>query len=58
MENVEIEVNGDIVTFKVDLTKDLGLSKSEKTRTIASTRGNQKIPGTDATFGLNVWRKP
>ena len=58
MENVEIEVEGDTLILKVNLTKDLGLSKSEKTRTVATSRGNVKIPGTDATFGLNVWRKP
>ena len=58
MENIEVTVEGDTLILRIDLTQDLGLSKSEKTRTIASTRGNQKIPGTDATFGLNVWRKP
>jgi len=57
MENAKIEVNGNELTIKIDLTQDLGLSKSGKTRIIATSRGNYKIPGTDATIGLNVYRR-
>ena len=32
--------------------------RKRKTITIASTRGNQKIEGTDAIFGLNVYKYP
>ena len=34
------------------------LSKSGKTISIASTKGNQKIEGTDAIIGLNVYKYP
>jgi hypothetical protein len=58
MENVKIEVNGDTMTITVDLSHDGGgLSNSGKSRTIASTRGNVKIEGSDAVMGLNVYRK-
>ena len=57
MENMEIEVTGQTMTITVDLGEDLGLSKSGKSRKIASSGGNQKIPGTDAIIGLNVYRK-
>lgn len=57
MENAEITVNGDELVIKVNLKEDLGLSKSGKTRIIATSRGNYKIPGTDATIGLNVYRR-
>lgn len=57
MENVEMTVEGDTLTITVDLSKELGLSKSQKSMKIGTTGGNVKIPGTDAVIGLNVYRK-
>lgn len=57
MENMEMKVDGDTLTITVDLGVDLGLSKSQKSRKIASSGGNVKIPGTDVIIGLNVYRK-
>ena len=57
MENMTLEVNGNELVIKIDLTRDLGLSKSGKTRIIATSRGNAKVPGTDATIGLNLYRR-
>ena len=56
MKNVSMEVEGDILKIKVDLSKDFGPSKSGKTRIIATTAGNISIPGTDAKIGLNIYR--
>lgn len=58
MQNVKYEVKEDKLIIEVDLTQEFGLSKSGKTITIASTRGNQKIEGTDAIIGLNVYKYP
>jgi len=58
MENVKWEVKDNKLIIEIDLTKEFGLSKSGKTLTIASTRGNQKIEGTDAVIGLNVYKYP
>lgn len=58
MENVKWEVKDNKLIIEIDLTKESGLSKSGKTITIASTRGNQKIDGTDAVIGLNVYKYP
>jgi len=58
MQNVEWEIKGDKLIIEIDLTKDFGLSKSGKTITIASTRGNQQVEGTDAIIGLNVYKYP
>ncbi len=58
MQNVKLEVKDDKLIIEIDLTKEFGLSKSGKTITIASTRGNQKIEGTDAVIGLNVYKYP
>jgi hypothetical protein len=56
MKNVEMSVNGNILTIKVDLSKDFGPSSSGKTIIIASSEGNQSIPGKEAVkIGLNVY---
>jgi hypothetical protein len=58
VQNVKWEVKEDKLIIEVDLTMEFGPSKSGKTITIASTRGNQKIEGTDAVIGLNVYKYP
>ena len=58
MKNVTMEVKGNILTIKVDLTKDFGPSASGKTIIIASTEGNKAIPETVATIGLNIYKRP
>jgi len=58
MKNVEMTVDGNTLTIKVDLSKDFGPSSSGKTIIIASTEGNVVIPGhEEAKVGLNVYRK-
>ena len=59
MKNVEMTVEGNILTIKVDLTKDFGPSSSGKTTIIATTEGNQSIPGAEEKkIGLNIYKKP
>ena len=58
MKNVEISVEGTIMTVKVDLSKEFGPSSSGKTIIIATTEGNVSIPGAeDKKIGLNIYRK-
>ena len=58
MKNVEMKLEGDILTIRVDLTKDFGPSSSGKTIIIASTEGNIAIEGhDDAKIGLNIYKK-
>lgn len=57
MKNVEMSVNGSVLTITVDLTKDFGPSSSGKTIIIASTEGNALLPGRTEIVGLNVYRK-
>lgn len=58
MKNVEMTVNENILTIKVDLTKEFGPSSSGKTIIIATTEGNVSIPGAEEKkVGLNVYRK-
>jgi hypothetical protein len=58
VKNVEMTVDGNILTIQVDLSKEFGPSSSGKTIIIASTEGNAAIPGRDEVkVGLNVYRK-
>ncbi|HEX9756593.1 MAG TPA: hypothetical protein VGB26_02180 [Nitrospiria bacterium] len=57
MKNVEMNVEGNILTIKVDLSKEFGPSSSGKTTIISSTEGNISIPGRDEKIGLNIYRK-
>jgi hypothetical protein len=58
MNNVDMKVNGNLLTITVDLSKEFGPSASGKTIQIASTQGNVSIPGhVDKKIGLNVYRK-
>ncbi|MDX2347381.1 MAG: hypothetical protein QNK38_00840 [Nitrospirota bacterium] len=57
MKNVELTVEGTILTIKVDLSKDFGPSSSGKTTIIASTEGNVSIPEREEKIGLNIYKK-
>lgn len=56
MKNVEMAVAGNILTIKVDLSKEFGPSSSKKSIIIASTEGNVFIPNRQEKVGLNVYR--
>lgn len=57
MKNVEMTVEGTILTIKVDLSKEFGPSASGKTIIVATTEGNVPIPNRPEKIGLNVYRK-
>lgn len=58
MKNVDMTLEGNILTIKVDLGKDFGPSASGKNIIVASTEGNQSVPGKEEVkIGLNVYRK-
>ncbi|MHB1694203.1 MAG: hypothetical protein ACYCUW_10055, partial [bacterium] len=58
MKNIEMNVAGDILTIKVDLSKTFGKSSSGKSTIIASTEGNVSVPGKEEIkIGLNVYTK-
>lgn len=57
MKNVELTVDGTMLTIKVDLSKDFGPSSSGKTTIIASTEGNVSIPEREEKIGLNIYKK-
>ena len=59
MKNVEMNVEGNILTITIDLTQDFGKSTSGKTTIVASTGGNQALPSPNEHIkvGLNVYKK-
>lgn len=58
MKNIEMSVDGTVLTIRVDLAKEFGVSKSGKSITIASTEGNISVPEHDEIkIGLNIYRK-
>lgn len=58
MENIQMEVKGNVLTLTIDLSKDFGPSTSGKTTIVASSNGNAAVPGhANIRFGLNVYKK-
>ena len=57
MKNVQMTVEGNILTIKIDLSKEFGPSSSGKTIIIASTEGSVSILDREEKVGLNVYRK-
>ena len=58
MTNVDMSVQGDILTIKVDLSKRFGDSRSGKTIIIASTGGNINVKGhPNIKIGVNAYQK-
>jgi len=59
MKNIEMKVEGDKLIITVDLSKRFGKSSSGKSILIASSEGNQSVPGKEEIkMGLNVYTKP
>ena len=57
MKNVDLKLESNILTIKVDISKEFGPSTSGKTTIIASTEGNKALPGKeDVKIGLNVYK--
>ncbi len=56
MKNVEVSVDKNILTIKVDLTKTFGASSSGKSIIIASSEGNQVV-APEICLGINVYKK-
>jgi hypothetical protein len=58
MKNIEMKVEGEILTIKINLAEDFGSSRTGKSRIIASTEGNQEVEGKPGVFvGINCYKK-
>ena len=57
MRNVNLKLAGAILQITVDLSKNLGPSKSGKTVMVASTDGPVSVPGREEVkVGLNIYK--
>ena len=57
MQNVQVEIQGNMLVIAVDLSQSLGMSQSEKSMLIASTGGGIALPGQpDVKVNLTVYR--
>lgn len=57
MENITFEADGSQLVIVIDLSRELGFSKSGKSVIIATTSGNVSLPGhEEIEIGLNVYR--
>ncbi len=58
MKNIDMQVQGDILTVRIDLKKEFGPSASGKTTIIATTEGNVSVPEHESIkIGINIYRK-
>jgi len=58
MQNIEMSVDKNILTVKIDLSKRFGPSSSGKTISIATTSGNIPVPDNrDIKIGINAYVK-
>ena len=55
-QNITATIEGDKLTLVIDLGVNIGVSKSGKSSMIATTSGNQMLPG-GAVIDVNVYRK-
>ena len=56
MQNIDMHVDGNTLTLKIDLSKRLGHSSSGKNVIIATTGGNKGVPGHDGIkVGVNIY---
>lgn len=53
--NITATLDGNKLTLIIDISEDQGRSKSGKSTIIATTNGNQALPG-GAKIGLNLYK--
>lgn len=46
-----------ILTLTIDLNEEQGVSSSGKSKIVSTTGGNQQVPGSNITVGINAYRK-
>ncbi len=57
MKNVEMEISGNTLIIRVDLSQDFGPSKSGRNNIVATTEGNKTISGREERIGMTVYRE-
>jgi formylmethanofuran dehydrogenase subunit C len=57
MKNLDMSMNGNTLTIKINIKEEFGESKSGKSVVIATSGGNIPVPGNpDIKLGLNCYK--
>jgi hypothetical protein len=56
MENIDMELNGSILTIRIDLGVEIGPSSTGKTIKVASTGGNVPLGIDGIKLGVNAFK--
>lgn len=57
MQNVMMTTENNVLVIRIDLSQNLGVSKSGKSLLIASTGGNVSVPASpEIKLGINCYR--
>lgn len=57
-KNVDMEMEGDILVIRINMTQTQGKSSTGKSTIIATTAGNKPVPGwNDCFLGLNIFKR-
>lgn len=57
VKNIDMQVQNNILTIKIDLSKEFGESKSGKTIIVATSAGNINVPDNDGIkLGINCYK--
>ena len=57
MKNIDIKLSGNFLIITMDLLQEWGVSRSGKSITIATTKGNWSVPGKEyITVNVNVYK--
>lgn len=57
-KNLQYNIEGDQLVIRINLNERHGASASGKTTIVATSSGNQKVPGTEVIIGINAYVKP
>lgn len=56
MQNIEMELNGSVLTIKIDLSVECGPSSTGKSIKVASTSGNVPLGVDGIKIGVNAFK--
>jgi hypothetical protein len=56
--NLRAAMEGDELVIRINLSERHGKSASGKTTIVATSSGNQKVPGSEVVIGINAYVKP
>ena len=56
IDGYKLSLKDNILTVSIDLSSDLGISKSGKSKLVATSKGNMRLADAGITLGFNAYR--